>query len=196
MRIIAGKHRGRRIISIEGKTIRPTTGKAREAIFSIITSGSFLDENGDSILDGAIVADICCGTGAVGLEALSRGAKQVIFIDSDSGAIQLVKDNLAAFKEETSTKALRADAISLPNAQQRCQVVFIDPPYDSKIVPAILKSLESRNWLAENAVIICEVSRMEAPSLPENYRIINERHYGRTKVLILRWQTNPVDVNL
>lgn len=186
MRIIAGKHRGRRIMSLESKTVRPTTGKAREAIFSILTSGNFLHD-GISILEDATVIDICCGTGAVGLEALSRGAGKVIFIDSDPTAIDLVKYNLKAFGEDDHAKTLRSDATMLPMAQQRCQVAFVDPPYEKGLAMPILKSLSTRGWLEKGAVIICEMSRREDITLPEGYTELSQRQYGRTKVLILEW---------
>jgi 16S rRNA (guanine966-N2)-methyltransferase len=186
MRIISGKHRGRNIVSIESKTVRPTTGKTREAVFSILTSGSFL-QDGLSILEGATVADLCCGTGALGLEALSRGASMVIFIDNDPAAIDLVKYNLQHFNEAEHAKVLRSDATQLPMAHQQCDVVFIDPPYESGLVSGILKSLATRGWLAQNAVIICEVSKKEDITVPEGYEIVNERLYGKTKLVILEW---------
>jgi 16S rRNA (guanine966-N2)-methyltransferase len=187
MRIIAGKHRGRNIMSIQSKSVRPTTSKAREALFSILTSGDFLDEEGISILEGATVADICCGTGALGLEALSRGAKKVIFIDNDPASIDLVKYNLRAFGEEANAITLRNDATLLPTSRQLCQVVFIDPPYESGLVAPILKSLAARGWLDENAVIICETGKREEITLPKGYSVRNQRQYGKTKLVILGW---------
>ena len=186
MRIIAGKHRGRNIMSVESKNVRPTTGKAREALFSILTSGRFLND-GVSILEDATIVDICCGTGAVGLEALSRGAAKVIFIDKDPIPIQLVKDNLRHFGEEEQAKVLRIDALTLPLAQQRCHVAFIDPPYESGLSSAILKGLATRDWLIDGAVIICEVAKKESITPPEGYEVLSERNYGKTKVVILEY---------
>lgn len=184
MRIIAGIHRGRVITPTNGKEVRPTTGRTREALFSILTSGQFL-QDGKSILDGAVVADICCGTGALGLEALSRGAAQVIFIDKDADHLQAVQASANAYGEAANINVIRTDVTFLPYARVPCNVIFLDPPYHKDLLPAALKGLLTRGWLAEGAVVVAEMGKREPFDVPEGLTLLDERIYGKTRVLIL-----------
>ncbi len=187
MRIIAGIHKGRTIVAPAGAELRPTTGRTREALFSILSSGQFL-EDGKSLLQDARVADICCGTGGLGLEALSRGAAHVTFIDRDGDHLHAVKTSADHFGESTRISLVRADVTAFPACHTPCTVVFLDPPYHKGLVTPALKGLISRRWLAERAVVVVEMGKKEMPDIPEGFIPLDERIYGKTRLLILEWQ--------
>lgn len=185
MRIISGKHRGRRIAMHDDADIRPTSGRTREAIFNILTHGSFGREGESPLIDKRVV-DIFCGTGGLGLEALSRGAKHVTFIDRNSQSLALVRENVANFKEEDATHFLRNDSTQLPPATFPCTVAFADPPYNKGQAAPALKSLKEQGWLEDNALVVLELSTHELLHIPEGFELMDERKYGNSKVLILR----------
>lgn len=185
MRIISGKHRGRRIAMHDGSDIRPTSGRTREAIFNILTHGSFGRE-GESPLIGKRVVDIFCGTGGLGLEALSRGAQHVTFIDRNPQSLGLARENAEHFGELDNTAFIRSDSTQLPPATFACTVAFADPPYNKGQAAPALKSLKEQGWLEPNALVVLELSAHELIHLPEGYELMDERKYGNSKVLILR----------
>lgn len=185
MRIISGKHRGRRIAMTEGVDIRPTSGRTREAIFNILVHGSF-GRDGDSPIIGKRVVDIFCGSGGLGLEALSRGAEHVTFIDRNPQSLALARENIEHFKETETTSLIRSDSTQLPPAPFPCTVAFADPPYDKGMAAPALKSLKANGWLEENALVVLELSSHELLHIPEGYELLDERKYGNSKVLILR----------
>jgi 16S rRNA (guanine966-N2)-methyltransferase len=187
MRIIAGKHKNRKIITklkgVRSSEIRPTTDKTRQAVFNILNSADFaLGEQG-SIIEGAVVADICSGTGAFGLEAFSRGAQKVFFIDIMSEHLRLVQANLEKIGEIKNAVLLRADARQLPQIKEKCDLVYIDPPYDANIAGLIIKSLIKSEWLKQGSIIVAEVYLTQSISaLPEGVELVDERKYGNTKL--------------
>lgn len=186
MRIIAGKHRGRRIAMKDDTSIRPTSSRTREAVFNILMHGSF-GRDGENPLVGKRIVDIFCGTGALGLEALSRGAEHVTFVDRNPQSLALARENIANFKEEANAVCIRSDSISLPPAQKPCTVAFADPPYDmGQAVPA-LTSLRDNGWLENDALVVLEVSTREAVIPPEGFEQLDERIYGNSRILILKY---------
>lgn len=188
MRIISGKLKGRKIDPPprKGKNVRPTTGRTKEAIFSILTSGRFLQE-GHHAFEDAIIADVCCGTGALGFEALSRGAGHVVFIDQDPDVIASLKMNAAKMGEIDTISCLRRNILELPVARQACNIVFIDPPYEKGMIPDILAQLAAKSWLADEAILVIEHSKREDCIAPEGFELIDERKYGLTKVTLLTY---------
>lgn len=185
MRIIAGKHRGRRIAMKDDAGIRPTSSRTREAIFNILMHNNFGLE-GDNIIVGKRIVDIFCGTGALGLEALSRGAEHVTFIDRNPQSLALVRETAAHFKEEQNAAFVRSDSTALPKATRSFSVAFADPPYDQGQAAPALNSLRQNGWLEQNAIIVVEISAKELIQLPEGFEQLDERKYGNSKVLILR----------
>lgn len=185
MRIISGKHRGRRIAMHEGTDIRPTSGRTREAIFNILTHGSF-GRSGESPLIDKRVVDIFCGTGGLGLEALSRGAKHVTFIDRNPQSLGLARENVERFGETENSAFIRSDSTQLPPATFPCTLVFADPPYNKGQAAPALKSLKDAGWLEHNALVVLELSAHELLHVPQGYELMDERKYGNSKVLILR----------
>jgi 16S rRNA (guanine966-N2)-methyltransferase len=189
MRIIAGKHKGRRIeLSKEAShTVRPTSDFARQAIFNILTHGAH-GLNGHTF-DGRHVLDIFCGTGAFGLEALSRGAASVLFIDQSRNAVANAKMNVEKIYETESAQFLLADATQLPKARRAYSLVFLDPPYFSNLIAPTIKSLASGGWLTEDAVIVVEHDEKETIELPQGFESRDRRKYGRAVVEIITAET-------
>jgi len=186
MRIIAGKHKGRRIeLGKDAKNaIRPTSDFAREAIFNILAHGKH-GLNGHTF-DGQRVLDIFCGTGAFGLEALSRGASVVTFIDQAHEAIATVRHNAERLHEMDNVDFLLADATHLACARKAWSLVFIDPPYFSKLIEPALRSLYNGGWVDKDSLIVAEHDAKEKIDLPPPFAVIDERRYGRAMVKLLK----------
>lgn len=172
MRIIAGKHRGRRLASPAGNHIRPTTDRIRESLFSIL---------GD--LHDLVVVDGYAGTGAFGCEALSRGARKVWFFDASRAAVQLVRQNVATLGEQDQAVITQARFVEgLLAVDDDIDVVFLDPPYGSTEPAAALAALVATARLRDDSVVVLEQGRDdEVPELPELTRT-DERLYGSTRL--------------
>lgn len=188
MRIIAGKYKGRVFECLPGKKIRPTSGKMKEAIFSILSSGIFVNDEGRSYIEDAIIADICCGTGAFSLEALSRGANKAILVDSNFSHLKLAEDNAINIGAGNDVMLVRADSKFLPRAPLACDLVFIDPPYETKTVKNILSGLVTKNWLKNEAIVIIESHKTVDYTFDEEFTIFDSRHYGNSKIIFLRYE--------
>ena len=184
MRIIAGKHKGRRIELDKdaGQHIRPTSEFAREAIFNILTHS----RHGLDSFEQQTVLDVFCGTGAFGLEALSRGAGSVTFIDQARESISTARHNAARMGETENIEFLVADATRLGRARKSYSLVFLDPPYFGKLLPPALASLKNNGWLAEDALLVIEHDAKENVELPESFTVIDERRYGRALIKLLK----------
>jgi 16S rRNA (guanine966-N2)-methyltransferase len=178
MRIIAGQFRGARLLSPHGSAIRPTSDRAREALFSIL-------EHGGPPVRGARFLDLFCGTGAIGLEACSRGAAQVLLVDADPTALRLARANLARLGAPANVRIMAADAARLRAASGRFDLIFLDPPYRSGLAVPALERLRD-GWLAPGARIVVELAAGEELPVPEGYRIEQERRYGAARFLFLR----------
>lgn len=184
MRIVGGKNRGRRLIAPKGIGTRPTSDRIREAIFNILAHGMQLD------LDGCQVLDLFAGTGALGFEALSRGAGSVQFIENSNTAIELIRANAGALGEDAVT-VVRADVRRLgaaPVSDDPAGLVFLDPPYGVGLIPAALEVLAGPNWLADGAVLVIETGRDESIALRGAFEMMEERNYGATKISFARFR--------
>lgn len=182
MRIVAGKFRGKALLSPPDDSIRPTSDRAREAVFNIL--GSRLSPH----LDGLRVLDLFAGTGALGLEALSRGATSAVFVDTGAEARGLIRDHIEAFGIAGIAKLLRRDATALGPAGTMGPVdlVFLDPPYGKGLGEQALVSLREGNWLAPDATLVLEESAEVTLDLPEGYVLDDRRLYGAAAVHFLR----------
>ena len=185
LRIIAGKHRGRPIRVPQADGLRPTADRMREAVFNILLHG--VDWHG---FEGANVVDVFAGTGAYGLEALSRGAAMTTFIDLDHIALKGIRRNAAALGEARAILPLKLDATHLPPpplvAKAPCSLAFLDPPYDSGLAGPALQGLASRGWIGAGAICVVEVGAAEILTPPPSYTVLNERTYGAGRVVFLR----------
>jgi len=183
MRIIAGQHRGLALASVgKGDTaahLRPTSDRVRESLFSVLLGGAY-----GAPISGANVLDLFAGTGALGLEALSRGAAHVTFVDDGRKAQSLIRENIALTRRQPDTALLKANATCLPaNKEKPCDLVFLDPPYGKGLGDLALTSANAAGWLAEHALIIWEESSPQ--HAPEGYDLHDQRRYGDTWISIL-----------
>ena len=179
LRIIAGRHRGRRIIVPAGLTVRPTSDRAREALFSIL-------ENGTPPLRGSRFLDLFAGSGAAALEAVSRGADEALCIDQASDAVAAIRANIAKLGEEASVSVLRADISRLGPAPKQFHIVFLDPPYGSNLLAPTLASLLANGWLSPDARIVAETGTRDRIEPPAAYSLEDDRRYGAARFLFLR----------
>jgi 16S rRNA (guanine966-N2)-methyltransferase len=189
MRIVAGRHKGRALLAPPGEDIRPTSDRARESLFNILTHGRMARADGTSPLAGAVALDAFCGTGALALEALSRGAARAILMDNSPAALNVARANLRALGEETRALLVLADATEPPSrapAQPAATLVFLDPPYRSGLGAAALAALDARGWIADDAVVVLETEAQESFEAPDNFALIDERRYGKAKIRFLR----------
>lgn len=183
MRIIAGKHKGRRIEiakDTDGK-IRPTSEFAREAIFNILSHSKYTGG-----LAGKNILDTFCGTGAFGLEALSRGAASVTFVDIAREAIATARHNAQKMNELGNAEFIQASATKIGKARKQYSVVFIDPPYFEKLITPTLLALHSGGWLAPDALLVIEHDSKEVIEIPEMFEVIDQRKYGRATIELLK----------
>ncbi len=185
LKIVGGKHRGRALVAPDGTATRPTASRAREALFNILVHASWR-EDGTSPLIDARVLDAFAGSGALGLEALSRGAAHVTFLDNDAKAIRLIGENVAKLGETAAAKVVRADAARPPSAREACDLVFLDPPYRSGQAAPALAALAQAGWVAPGAIVTVELAHNEDIVPPPGFEAIDERRYGAAKIVILR----------
>jgi 16S rRNA (guanine966-N2)-methyltransferase len=183
MRIVAGKFRGKSLTSPSDDSIRPTSDRARESIFNIL--GSRLGPN----LDGVRVLDLFAGTGALGLEALSRGATHVTFVDTGVEARGLIRDHIEAFGAAGITKLLRRDATALgtPGTFGQFDLIFLDPPYGLGLGEKSLAEIATNGWLAPGATVVWEESSDAEVTIPEGFTLEDTRQYGAATVRFLSW---------
>lgn len=179
MRIVGGKYARRNLVAPPGRETRPTSDRVREAIFNILSHHPW--PTGD-VLDNAAVLDVCCGTGAMGLEALSRDAREAWFMDLAAPAIQTTQDNITALQCGAQAQILRCDATQPPQAAQPCGLIFIDPPYRRNLPAQIVPALMAAGWIAPGALLVIETARDEALQLPEGWQSALRRDYGATAV--------------
>ena len=188
MRIAAGQHRGRRLAEIDGRDIRPTSDRARAAVFDILARGR-LAATGWSI-EGAVVLDAFCGTGALGLEALSQGAGFAVFMDTSPHALARTRENIRALGEAGRSLSLQADALAPPrpgpSLPGRAGLVFLDPPYGENLGPAALVALDRAGWVAPAVVAVFEMGAHDAFAPPEGFEIVDTRRYGAARICFTR----------
>jgi 16S rRNA (guanine966-N2)-methyltransferase len=184
MRIVGGSHRGRRLVVPVGDAVRPTSDRAREALFDILSHGRFAAAGPP--FAGRAVLDAFAGTGAFGLEALSRGASAAAFIDNSREALAALRRNVAALGEEERVQIVAGDATRPPRASSACAVAFLDPPYRSGLAAPALAALAASGWLTDDALAIAEIAGREALQPPGGFALIDERVYGAARLIFLR----------
>jgi len=183
MRIIAGRFRGRTLAAV-GKGdvaghLRPTTDRVRESLFNVLTGGRFGDP-----LRGARVLDLFAGTGALGLEALSRGAAHVTFVDDGNAATRLIHQNINLCQAAGETRIIRRNINKLgENPAAPYTLIFLDPPYDKKLGEVALDIAIKGGWIADNALIVWEENTPITP--PPAATVLDARTYGSTTITLL-----------
>ncbi|MDE2228020.1 MAG: 16S rRNA (guanine(966)-N(2))-methyltransferase RsmD [Alphaproteobacteria bacterium] len=183
-RIIAGKHRGRKLASLAGGTVRPTSGRAREAVFNILAHAGFTPR---PPYEDAFVLDAFAGSGALGLEALSRGARFVTFMERDRTARAVLAANIAALGAERQTTVLTGDALRPPRANAPASLAFLDPPYAEDWAAPALAALAASGWLQPDSLAVVELPAKRAFAPPVRFTPLDERRYGAAKIVFLRY---------
>ena len=181
LRIIGGVWRGRSI-AVAPDGVRPTSDRAREAVFNRLIHG-FTDHG--FRLQGARVADVFAGSGALGLEALSRGAARVTFLERDPAIAGLIRNNIAHLGAEDRALVIGADATSPPRAAEPCDLVLLDPPYGEEVMTPALTGLARQGWLKPGALIVAETEGSAPAAEAEGFTVLDRRDYGRAAMTFL-----------
>lgn len=184
MRIVGGKFRGRPLVAPKGRDTRPTSDRVREAVFNKLLHSSECPD-----LEGAKVIDLFAGTGAQGLEAMSRGAQYVLFVEIAAEARGAIRQNIETLGLQGVTRIFRRDATDLGPAGVRDSYAFafLDPPYGKGLGEAGLKALADGGWLADGAVAVLEERSGIDLDLPEGFEVFDQRDYGDTTITYLRY---------
>ncbi|SPF77524.1 16S rRNA (guanine(966)-N(2))-methyltransferase RsmD [Pseudoprimorskyibacter insulae] len=185
MRIVAGRFRGRRLAAVgkgdAGAHLRPTTDRVRESLFSMLQGGRFGDP-----FDGTRVLDLFAGTGALGLEALSRGAAHVTFVDDGRKSLTLIRQNIKELAIGDEAEVIARDALRLPPASAPCQLVFLDPPYGKALGEKALLAAKAQGWIDQGALIVFEENA--AQPAPDGFDLLECKRYGDTHITFLEAQ--------
>jgi 16S rRNA (guanine966-N2)-methyltransferase len=177
VRIIAGRYKGRRLTAPAGVETRPTSDRARQALFDMLMHAPWAER----ALTGAAVLDGFAGTGALGLEALSRGAASAVFIETARPALVALRANIDACGADDLCRVIPGDALRPPRGAA-CGLVFLDPPYGKGLVPLALATLSKAGWLSPNALVIAEIGAEEAS--PTEAELLAERSHGAARLCI------------
>lgn len=183
MRIIAGQWRGRPITAPEGETTRPTSDRTRETLFSMLASrlGSFEDLR---------MADLFAGSGALGLEALSRGAAHCLFVEQDAAAIRAIRRNIANLQAQAISDVRAGSVMALGVAREELDLVLLDPPYDTGAGAVAIDKLTRLGWIGEKTWVSLETSRKETVSI-RGFDVEAMRDVGKARLHFLRKTPDP-----
>ena len=184
MRIIAGTHRGTHLADVgQGDAtahLRPTSDRVRESLFNVLQGGRY-----GETLRGRHVLDLFAGTGALGLEALSRGALHATFVDNGTVAQRLVRANIVKLRREKDAKLITSSVMAIPPAPHACDLVFLDPPYGAGLGLGALEVAARQGWIAPQALIVWEETRGQIA--PEGFVMLDQKRYGDTWVTFMRY---------
>jgi 16S rRNA (guanine966-N2)-methyltransferase len=180
MRIIAGAWRGKALLAPAGLATRPTSQRMRQAIFDVLMHAPW---GGRALLEGACVLDGFAGTGAMGLEALSRGAAHATFIESDRAAVAALRANIAGCGAADRSRVLAADILRPPRGTGQA-VVFLDPPYGRDLLPAAESALRDAGWIVRGTVVVTEAGRLDKAR--DKGDILAQRLHGAARVVVWR----------
>ena len=175
MRVITGSARGRRLKELEGMETRPTTGKVKESLFSIIQFD----------IEGRRVLDLFAGTGQLGIEALSRGAAECVFIDRRPDAVRLIQENLALCRLADRARVRQGDALPYLRSGEKFDLIFLDPPYASGLLVKALEDIAAFDICREHGIIVAESAvETELPALAPPYALYRQYRYGKIKLSV------------
>jgi 16S rRNA (guanine966-N2)-methyltransferase len=185
MRIVAGKFRGRALAAPGDQSIRPTSDRVRESVFNILAHGF-----DDVSMNGARVIDLFAGTGALGLEAMSRGAAFCLFVEDAAAARGLIRSNVESFGLTGETRLFRRDATDLGpvGTMAPFSIAFLDPPYGKSLGDRTLQSLADGHWLIPGALIVLEERAGTAITHPSSFERSDTRAYGDSEIHFLRYR--------
>lgn len=177
MRVISGSRRGRKLISFEGDSIRPTTDRVKESMFNLICD----------FVGGSRVLDLFGGSGALSIEALSRGALSAVIVDSDKKSMEIIKKNIAltGFENETRTILSKAESF-VADSPDSFDIIFLDPPYNKGFVTPILNAVSERRLLTDGGIAVLESDSCDDHGEISGLEILKQRKYGRTYVTVYK----------
>ena len=175
MRVISGTARGKKLLPVPGMTTRPTTDRVKESIFNIIQMQ----------VRGARVLDLFAGTGQMGIEALSRGAAECVFVDESRDALKIVRENLSRCKLEG--RVMQSDGPGYLERGGKFDIIFLDPPYDTTLLDKCLEIVQNVDILTDGGIIVCESRREKVlPELKAPFARIIDRNYGKIKITVYK----------
>jgi len=190
MRIVAGRLRGRPLAAPPGGATRPTSDRARETLFNMLAHGGFAPPGGPPAPEGMRVLDLFAGSGALGLEALSRGAVRAVFVEQDAAARAALRRNIEALDLTGATQVLRRDATDLgplpAPVGSRFDLVLLDPPYRRGLAERALASALAGGWLAPDAVAVAEIAADEPAPEPDGFALLETRRSGEAQLAFYR----------
>ncbi len=186
VRIVAGRHRGRRLAVPRGGGVRPTSERVREALFDVLVHNA-LGPGGAALPGGARVIDAFAASGALGFEALSRGAVHATFLETDADALRVIAANAEAIGETANVAIVSRDATRPGPAERACALAFLDPPYRSGLARRALEALAREGWLDGGALAVVELAANEPFAAPAGFAVIDDRRYGATRIVFARW---------
>jgi 16S rRNA (guanine966-N2)-methyltransferase len=181
VKIVAGRFGGRNLKVPKGRDIRPTSSKIRGAVFNMLRSRG--------AVEGAVVLDAFCGTGALGLEAISQGARFCVFVDKDKNSLNLTRENATSLNVLEQSKFLLKDSSKLPERPadiEAAGLVFLDPPYGKWLLPLSMEALYRGGWIFSGAWVVCETEKSFAQALPDFCTIESTKIYGDTQIMLCR----------
>lgn len=178
LRIIGGEWRGRKLHFPNVENLRPTPDRVRETVFNWLAS----------VVDGARCLDLFAGSGALGLEALSRGASSTTFVDSHIKVVQALQDHIELLSAQDKAEVILSDSVKfLSNRAKKYNLVFLDPPYKLKLMDKVIPLLEKNDWLADNAMLYLEMDKRQLlPELPENWKQLKEKIAGEVSYFLFQ----------
>lgn len=178
MRVISGKYKNKKLITLEGNNTRPTTDRVKEAIFSMLAKHIYECD----------VLDVFSGSGSLGIESLSRGANKCVFNDYNKDALNVIKRNLSNIQEQYLIYNLDYNSLlsKLGNENMSFDLIFLDPPYDLKLLNNLINLIDEFNLLKKNGIIVCESNLKEEIELADKYELFKEKKYGNTKIVFVR----------
>lgn len=178
MRVIAGSLRGKKLLSADKEVTRPTADRAKEGLFNILNHLLLTKQKG---WNDIVFVDVFAGSGAVGIEAFSRGAKEVILFEQDKSALSFLTKNI----QNLPIQVVRADACFPPIRQKKADILFFDPPYGKGLWQKALPNFFKQGWIDSNTLIIIESDSALKEEVPTSYCLLREQHYGRNRFLFL-----------
>lgn len=185
MKIVAGQFGGRTLKAPKGQDVRPTSSRTREAVFNILANGKPAVD-----LDGITVLDAFAGTGALGFEALSRGAAKAVFLDRGQEQLALIKRNAGRLGVPDACITLRLDATKLampPRIVPKVDLAFLDPPYGKGMIEPAMLGMARNAWLTSGAIVVCETPAKTDVGRVTGYDVVDVREYGAAQVTFLRF---------
>ena len=178
LRVISGSARGKKLLCAEGRDIRPTLDRVKESIFNMIAFD----------IPDSDVLDLFSGSGALGIEALSRGAKSALFVDNSSSSLEITKKNLEMTHLLDKATLVKQDALDfLKNTTHKFDIIFLDPPYESSIYEDIIHEISQRGILKPSGILVIEADNVLTPPFScEPFKVHRDKKYGRVKILIMK----------